>query len=123
MPGRTRSRNGFTLLEVLLTLLLVTSAFLALSSAFSLGLSASGNNEGLAVANVLAQEKMEEMRNKSYANVSSEAKAAVSGFSAYQREVAVTTPQTGLKQVTVTVSWYHKDDELTASLVTYVSNI
>lgn len=126
MPGKTPSRSrtsGFTLFEVLLTLFLITSGFVALSSAFSLGLFASGNSENLLVGTQLAQEKMEEIRNKTYANVVSESRAAVTGFTLFEREVVVTTPQTDLKQVSVNVYWFNKKDELNAQMVTYVSNI
>ena len=126
-PVQTHSRKirqqGFTLLEVLLTILLITSAFLALVQAFSTGLFASGTSEGLLIATNLAQEKMEELKDKSYASIANETKAAVTGFSQYQREVVVTTPSSSLKQVVVNVYWNHKDDELSTDVTTYVSNI
>lgn len=102
---------------------LITFGFVALSGAFSTGLFASGNNESLLLATHLAQEKMEETRNQSYAALASEARSAVSGFSPFEREVVVSTPLTDLKQVSVNVYWFNKDDELSTSLVTYVSNI
>lgn len=74
------------------------------------------------VANNLAQEKMEEVRNKTYSSIANEAKAAVTGFPVFQREVVVTTPQSNLKQVHVNVYWFNKSSELSTSLVTYVSN-
>lgn len=126
MQGRTHSRNrekGFTLLEVLMAVLLVTLGIVTLSGAFSIGLFASGNNESLLIGTQLAQEKIEEIRNHSYASTASEARGSVSGFSAFDREVVVSTALTNLKQVTVNVYWKNKDDELSTSLVTYVSNI
>ncbi len=121
--GFIKSKRGFTLLELLLTLLLITSSFVALSAAVSSGLFASADNESILVATRLTQEKMEELKNKSYASVAAEAKAAVTGFSAFQRDVTVSVPQSDLKQVTVTVYWTMKGDELSTNLVTYVSNI
>lgn len=126
MPGQTRSLKrkpaGFTLLEVLLALLLITVGTLALAQAFSLGLFSSAENESLLVSSQLAQEKMEEIRNKTYSGISNESRAAVSGFSGYEREVVVTTPVTNLKQVNVNVYWFNKASELSTSLVTYASN-
>ncbi len=126
MRGRTPSpklkAGGFTLLEVLLALLLVTVGSLALSQAFSLGLFASADDESLLVSTQLAQEKMEEIRNKSYASIANETRAAVSGFSGFEREVVVSTPLTSLKQVSVNVYWFNKASELSTSLVTYASN-
>ena len=121
--GFIKSKRGFTLLELLLTLLLITSSFVALSAAVSSGLFASADNESILVATRLTQEKMEELKNKRYASVAAEAKAAVTGFSAFQRDVTVSVPQSDLKQVTVTVYWTMKGDELSTNLVTYVSNI
>lgn len=116
-----RSHKGFALLELLLTILLLTSGLVALFEAMSIGLFAAGDNENSLVALHLAEEKMEEVKNKSYGSVTNEAKALVSGFPVFQREVAVTTPQTNLKQVTVTVYWNTQANELNVSLVTYVS--
>ncbi len=118
-----RYKNGFTLLEVLLTIILIVAAFAVLSQAVSSGFFSAAENENDLVAVHLAQEKMEELRNKSYSAVISETKAVVSGFSAFQREVIVTTPQTNLKQVNVIVYWFSKASELNVNLVTYVSNI
>lgn len=121
-PTPNPEARGFTLLEVLLAVLLITFSFAALSQAFSLGLFFSGDDESLLVANNLAQEKMEEIRNKIYSSIANEAKAAVTGFPVFQREVVVTTPQSSLKQVNVNVYWYNKSSELNTGLVTYVSN-
>lgn len=117
------SRKGFTLLEVLLTIILMVTGFIVLLQAVSIGLFAGGENETELVAVNLAQEKMEELRNKSYPDIANETKAVVSGFPAFQREVSVTALQSGLKQVNVTVYWFAKSDELNTSLVTYVSDI
>lgn len=115
--------KGFTLLEILLTILLVTGGFIVLLQAASIGLFAGGENQNELIAVNLAQEKMEDIRNTAYANIGNEAKAAVSGFPAFQREVVFTIPQTGLKLVTVNVYWFAKGSELSTSLVTYVSSI
>lgn len=124
MLVKTHNRSsGFTLLEVLLAIVLISGGFVALLEALSTGLFAGTENENDLVAINLAQERIDEIRNRSYANIINEAKAVVSGFSAFQRQVVVTTPQTSLKQVNVTVYWYSKSSELNTSLVTYVSEI
>lgn len=131
MPVRIRLRKGhalssskgFTLLEVLLAVLLFVSAFTVLAQAISAGLSSGGDNENSLIAANLAAEKMEILKNTAYASVANEARGAVSSFSAFERQVAVTTPLANLKQVTVTVYWTHKASEISYSLVTYVSNL
>ena len=116
-------RRGFTLLEVLLTILLVTGGFVVLLQALNTGLFVTSDNESELTALNLAQEKAEDIRNKTFANVVNEAKAAVSGFTNFQRDVVVTTPQSNLKQVTITVYWNSKSTEINYSVVTNVSNI
>lgn len=116
-------KKGFTLLEVLLTIILMVTGFVLLLQALATGLFAGGENETELIAINLAQEKIEELRNNNYSNIVNETKAAVPGFPVFQREVVVTTPQAGLKEVSVSVYWFTKADELNASLVTYVSNI
>jgi len=101
----------------------MVSGFLSLSWALSVGLFAGGDNENTLTAINLAQEKMEDIRNKSYASLVNEAKAAVSGFSSFQRETAVSVLQSGLKQVNVNVYWYVKSAEAGVGLVSYVSDI
>lgn len=115
--------SGFTLLELMLAIVLMVSGFLSLSWALSAGLFAGGDNENTLTAINLAQEKMEDIRNKSYTAVLNEAKAAVSGFSSFQRETTVSAIQSGLKQVNVNVYWYVKSAETSVGLVSYVSDI
>ena len=122
-PAKIRLRKGFTLLEVLLAILLFVSAFAVLAEAISAGLSAGGDNENSLIAANLASEKMEILKNTSYASIANETKAVVSGFASFQREVVVTTPVSNLKQTTVTVYWNHKSAEISYSLVTYFSNL
>lgn len=118
-----RSRKGFTLLEVLLAVVLMAGGFIALSQAVVTGLFVSGGSEQELVAANLAQERMEDIRNTAYASVTNEARAPVAGFTTYEREVVVTTPLASMKQVNVTVYWQSKSEELSFSLVTYVSDI
>ena len=98
--------------------------FVFLLRILSLGLFGGTENEPRLVAINLAQEKMEEIRNKTYSSIANESKATLSTpFSSFQREVVVTTPQASLKQVSVNVYWFIKSDELNVGLVTYVSDI
>ncbi len=115
-------RRAFTLLEVLLAAIVLTVGSVVLLQVISIGLFSGGINETELVALNLAQEKIESIRNTAYANIANEAKAVVSGFPAFQREVVVTTPQADLKQVTVNVYYTIKSAELNVALITYASN-
>jgi len=117
-----RRKRGFTLLEVLIATLLLTGGVLSIVGAFSSGMVTSGDVERVALALNLAQEKLEDIKNKTYANVANEAQSAVSGFPVFQRQVAVTVLQTGLKQVAVTVSWDTKGGQADVALMTLVTN-
>lgn len=121
MPSH--KQKGFTILEVLLAVVLITTGFAVLLNFASIGLFSGGENENELTGISLAQDKIEELRNKSYANVVNEVKAAVSGFTGFQREVVVTIPQTNLKQININVYWLSKSSELNTGITTYVSNI
>lgn len=120
--GQAGSKRGFTLLEVLVTIVLLSAGAVFLLEAFAIGTFAGGDNENTLIAANLAQEKIEQFRNVSYGSVVAEAKAAVTSFTFFEREVTVSTPQTGLKLVTVKVYWTPKGGEQNITLVTYVSD-
>ena len=114
--------GGFTLLEVLLAAALLTFGLVFVIGTISTGLFSGAVNEAELVAINLIQEKAEEIRNVSYANVAPGTEAQVDGFTQFQRVVAI-TQLTDLKQATVTVSWSTKGDQSSLSLVTYVSDV
>lgn len=117
------SRKGFSILEVLLAILLLGTGFAILLQILNMGLFATSVDENEIIALNLLQEKVEALRNTAYSSISDESKAAVTGFPAFSRQVAVTIPQSGLKQISVTVYWYAKSDEMNKSVVTYVSEV
>lgn len=106
MPASIRSPNGafgFTLLEIILTVILLTVGVLALSQAFNIGMLASTDTENVDLALNIAQAKMEELRNTAFANLASNGPTADSNFSNFN----VTVTVTGLdpKQIVVSVDW------------------
>jgi prepilin-type N-terminal cleavage/methylation domain-containing protein len=122
---KTRNRKGgFSLLEVMLAILLFGTGFVFLLQAMNTGLSVGGFNENSVIAANLAQEKIEWSRNAAYGSLASETPAAaVPGFTGFTREVLVgdlTPAQTGLKQITVKVSWPGEEPII---MVTYVSSV
>lgn len=118
--------KGFTLLEILVAILLFTAGVVVIMGLFGSGLITSSDAESTTIAMNLAQGKMEEVKNLVFLSIDDEAKGPVSGFSGFQMEVEVDDPPgdpttDDLKQVTVTVYWTYKGEEVDVPLMTYVS--
>ena len=118
--------GGFTLLEVMLALVLFAACTVSLVEVMQHAQAGTGDGESTLIATHLAQRRLEELRNTSYASLANEAKASVSspsGYTRFSREVTVTTPYTNLKQIVVTVYWTSAGGETSVSLQTYRSNV
>lgn len=122
LPARKKS-IGFSLFELLLAIVLLSIGLVALVNAFSTGLLETSEAKHFAVAKNLAEEKLEQIRNISYAAVVSEARSFVSGFVDYERQLQVSQAQAGLKQVQIDVFWQAKGGEVSISLYSYMSDI
>lgn len=114
-----KGRQGFTLLEMLVTIVLLTAGIVTLLRMAGMGMFADVNAQNAATALYLAQEKMEEIKDaSSYSGIDSfaSARAALSGdFAAFDREVTVSGDP---KQVDVTVYWTVKGQDQSVDLVT-----
>lgn len=116
------SNKAFSLLEILVALFIFTVGVVAVVRLFGEGLAVSVDAENTSIASILSRQRLEELRNLDFdTGVVSEAKADVAGFTGFQRQVTVTTPQTDLKQVTVTTYWTAKGGEVSTPLTTYLS--
>ena len=116
--------HGFSLIEVMLALTLMSVGTVSLMELLHRSHSGMAEGESVLIATHLAQRRLEELRNATYASLTSEAKAAITdptGYSRFSREVTVTTPYTNLKQVAVAVSWTAPGGEASMSLQTYRS--
>jgi len=115
------AKKGFTLVELLLALILVTIGLFPLLLTISTSLVGTGGAKSESSAINLAQAKMEEIQNTAFDNISSEAKNIIPGFPAYQREVQVTTLQPNLKDVKVILYWQIKGTQKNLNLETLVT--
>ena len=126
MEQSRRVAKGYTLLETLITTVIIAVGMAALITAFSQGLFVSGDAATLRTATGLSQAKMEELEGTAFASLVNEARSPVAGFSGFDRQVAVTPSPGGtnanLKQVDVTVYWSMKGGELSTTLTSYLVN-
>ena len=121
MRGPTRSRkSGFTLLEVLATLVVITLGMIALTQAFSTGMRAATDVENEDLALNIAQAKMEELKNTTFAGLASSGPTADANFSNYNVTVSVTG--TDPKQIDVTVDWNVQGSSTNVVLTTLRAN-
>ena len=103
--------NGFTLVEVLIAILILTVGLLGMASLTVAIIQGNKFSADLTTATTLAQDKMEEIRRireTDYSNVITESIGdCLSPYDQYRREVLVTddSPAPNMKTVAVTVYW------------------
>jgi len=118
--GITKGRSGFTLLEVLITIVILVLALFPLVQIMSSGLLAGLESEATAHVMNLAQMKMEEIKDTSFANIVSQSKQGFPGHPGYSYAITVNQPETGLKEVSVVMYWWSGRDETSVALDTII---
>ena len=111
-PPEKHDQNGFTLIEVLIAMVILSAGLLGMASLTGSIILSNKLSNDLTAATTLGQDKMESIRSDGYEDVASETKAACSdSFSEFQREVTVVndSPASGMKTVTVKVYWGPSD--------------
>ena len=112
------NNKGFSLVEILVSVFIVTVALLAIIKVFPFGIKVNKASEDLTVANGLAQSKIEQLSSLSYDDLTVgtiETREHVPTVnSIYERESTIsyldgnlqnTNSNQGLKKITVTVYW------------------
>jgi type IV pilus assembly protein PilV len=109
MTSRTQREAGFTFIDVMLALVILTIGVLALADLQVISSSGNKASQGLTTAASLGAAKLEAIKNTPYAGVSAEAATPITGAdgTTYTRRVTVTnnSPMTNTKTVTVTLTW------------------
>lgn len=116
--------SGFTLLEIMISLVIFTVGTLSAMTLIHRAQAAATDGENVLIATHLAQRRLEELRNVAYASVASETQVSItdpSGFTRFDRGVVVSTPVTNLKQIVSTVYWDTPGGEANVSLQAYRS--
>lgn len=98
---KKRDRQGFTLLEVLIAMFILTVAILALVSVTVTVIKGNASNKMVTTATTLAKDQLETIKNTTltsdagFGSIASTSWAAVSGFPQYERRWTVTPMPTG----------------------------
>lgn len=115
--------RGFTLLEMLVTIVVLTVGIVAVLEMMGLAMFADTNTENSVIAYYLAQEEMEEIKDAaSYAAIDgfAQAQTAMTGdFADFDKEVTVSGNP---KQVNVIITWDVKGEEQSVDLVSLFAN-
>ncbi len=113
--------RGFTLLEVLIALIILTIGVTAIIWAFSAGMYATTDVENVDLALNIAQAKMEQIKNTPFANLQDSGPTADPNFANFNVSVNVAEGQNPM-QVDVTVAWNVKGGSTNITLTTLVAN-
>ena len=98
-------RAGFTLLEVMLAVLVLGTSLVALTRMLILGRLSSDADAKRVVALSILRCEADLVHARGYDSLASEPHSAVPDNPGYARSITVTDAGSGLKRVTVTVSW------------------
>jgi len=115
--------RGFTLIEIMVAVFLMTIALLGLVSITVMVINGNAFSKSMTTATSLAKDKLEELQNTSYANITSST-AAETKETIYQRSWTVTadSPGTNMKTVVVVVTWQWQGQTRDVTLRSIISN-
>lgn len=116
--------KGFTLFEVLVTLVIISVGMTALLMVFGSALGVSGNTEEEEAALNITNAVMEDLKNTPYNSLQSYAvnsDTIFSGLAGYTIQVTTTKPSDPA-EVNVSVSWTGKGGASTIALTTLAAN-
>ena len=115
--------SGFTLLEVIIAVVILSIGVITITWAFSTGLFVSTDVENVDLALNIAQAKMEEIKNTAFGSISNSGPTPDPNFSRFNVTVGVTDVVANqLKQVDIMVSWEVKGGSASAVLTTLRTN-
>ncbi len=117
-----RKKNGFTLVEIIITIFILTIGIIALSEAFNRGHYVQSDIENTRTAINIAQTEMENISNTSFGSLADNGPTQDPDFSNFTVTVDVAEGQNPM-QVDITVAWQAKGGEADITLTTLVSDI
>jgi len=132
-PKRSKGRRfsaGFTMIEVLVAICLLAVALLGMASLTTMVIKGNAYSKARTTAATLAKDKLEELKNTTYANLTSNDTDYAASTGAvqtsatgayYTRAWNIEDPATNLKNVTVTVTWSWQGSNRNVTLSTMVT--
>ena len=125
-PGFLSDNSGASFIDLMLALVVLTIGVLAMMDLQVIALRSNASSQNSATALALAETKMEEVKNKLFTSIASEAAATWTDTAAkvtYTTTVTVTnnTPIAGAKTVDITVTWSDKSGAHSLPLATVIS--
>ncbi len=125
-PQPSRDQHGFSLMELMVALVVISVGILALARLFPSATRAQEQSKLQAAATLYAQEKLEELSATSWsdaalsagrhpAGTATENLGANGAWHRYYQVTAMAAPMDDLKKVTVTVTWRFQGNRSTSS--------
>jgi type IV pilus assembly protein PilV len=113
---------GFTLVESMLTLAIMSVGLLALAGLQITALRGNDLSRRMTTAVSIAEQRLEQLKNTPYTNIQAEATSAVTASNLhFTRQVTVTNgPLPNTKSVSVLVSWQDQSQTHTLPLATII---
>jgi len=120
---KKQNDRGFTLIEIIVAVFMLTIALLSLVSVTVIVIKGNAFSKTMTAATTLARDKMEELKNTDYSSVTSSA-STETVQNMYQRSWTVTTdsPAANMKTVVVTVNWSWNGQTRNVTLQSIISN-
>lgn len=120
---KMHKNQGFTLIEVLVSLVVLAIGMLGLSHITIATVNVNAFNKRHTIASALVQDRMESIKKSGYAGATSASYAeeygTIQNHNAYKRvtTIAFNTPGTNMRTVTVTVFWENDKHSLRATTI------
>lgn len=117
-----RLRRGFTLLEILVTVVIISVGIVAVTRAFNKGLEAYNDIENVDLALNIARARMETVKISAFDDLEDMPAASDSNFPDFTVAAEVSDKTEHLKEVKVIVAWAAPGGSANVSLTTFVAD-